>query len=187
MDKRCAPFRLLAPTVACLWLVGCAAQTVTSALPAAVALPKMTIDDTPGEPNRVAGSPTEVYSQIARGANSCWFAATGQLKATHIFHADAEPSSRGGAVEIAVHVRDDQNGKSWGMRVFRVSLTPAGEQTAIDVQNYKIPEETAALMRADVFHWAAGGTSCKLKPADVVVPPPKAKPATTKKRVPSKS
>lgn len=169
------------------WFAGCAAQTITSAIPAAVALPALPSISAPGEPALIAGTPTEVYAMIARGATSCWFAPTGQLKATHVFHADAEPPSRGGAVEIAIHVRDNDNSKTWGMRVFRINLTVAGEQTAIDVQNFKIQEETAALMRADAFHWATGGRDCRLKPLEAVPPPPPAKAAKVKRRVPIKS
>jgi hypothetical protein len=51
-------------------------------------------------------TPTEVYSLIARGALGCWFAANGPLKATHVFHADAAPPSRGGRAEILLYERD---------------------------------------------------------------------------------
>ncbi len=163
MSRRTDESSKLFAAISVLLLSGCAAQTITSALPAI---------DSPGEPTRVSGLPAEVYSLIARGATSCWFAAGGQLKATHIFHADVDPPARGGGVEIAIHERDIKGEKPWGVKAFRINLIGSGEQTNIVVENLKVPEPIAALMRADVFHWVTGGRDCKLKPVEIAAPPP---------------
>jgi hypothetical protein len=156
--------RYLALFLAVPMLGGCAAQTITAALPK--------VQPVAGEPSRIDASPPHVYGLIARGAMSCWFAATGQLKKSHIFHADVDPPTAGGAVEIAVHERDNTGPNAWGARVFKVALKLSGEQTIIDVENIKMPEAVAVPMRADVFHWAQGGRDCKLKPIEVAAAPP---------------
>jgi hypothetical protein len=137
-----------------------------------------TIDPTAGEPGRVSGPPSEIYRLIASGSARCWFAPRSPLKATHIFHADAEPPSKGGAVEVAVMVRDPAAPKPWGPRAFRVMLTADGSYTAIEVQNISMTAELAGQMRADVFHWAQNGQQCKVKPpAEEAGPPPPPKKA----------
>lgn len=141
-----------------------------------------TIDPTAGEPGRVSGPPSEIYRLIASGSARCWFAPRSALKATHIFHADAEPPAKGGAVEVAVLVRDVTAPKPWGPRAFRVLLTADGDYTSIDVQNLSMSAEVASQMRADVFHWAQNGQQCKLKPPpeEAGPPPPPSKAAKVK-------
>jgi len=53
---------------------------------------------------------------------ACWFAASGPLKETHIFHADAAPPSRGGDVEIVLHERDTSLRDQRGARALRIAL-----------------------------------------------------------------
>jgi hypothetical protein len=144
-----------------------------------------TIDPTAGEPGRVSGPPAEIYRRIASGSARCWFAPRSPLKTTHIFHADADPPAKGGAVEAAVMVRDPAAPKPWGPRAFRVMLTADGDYTAIEVQNLSMSAEVASLMRADVFHWAQNGQQCKLKPPpeEAGPPPPPAKAAKVKKKL----
>jgi hypothetical protein len=141
-----------------------------------------TIDSTAGEPGRVIGPPSEIYRLIASGSARCWFAPRSPLKSTHIFHADAEPPAKGGAVEVAVLVRDSTAPKPWGPRAFRVLLTADGDYTAIDVQNLSMAAEVSSQMRADVFHWAQNGQQCKLKPPpeEAGPPPPPVKAAKVK-------
>lgn len=170
-----------------------AAELSGCALPELAQLPKLpvaalttislpTIDPTAGEPGRVTGPPSEIYRRIAGGAARCWFAPRSPLKATHIFHADADSPSKGGAVEAAVMVRDLAAPKPWGPRAFRVLLSADGDYTGIDVQNISMATDVAALMRADVFHWAQNGAQCKLKPPpeEAGPPPPPTKAATSK-------
>jgi hypothetical protein len=169
--QRRLPAHLAASAIASM-LAGCATQTITSALPKA--------SPVDGEPSRIDAVPSTVYGRIAAGANACWFAATGQLKKSHIFHADVEPPSKGGAVEVAVHERDLAGQKPWGPKAFKVVLQASGEQSTIGVENLKMPEAAAVLMRADVFGWAQGGKDCRLKPLDPP-PAPAAKPVPKRK------
>jgi hypothetical protein len=165
-------------------LPGCSSLPELPKIPASaltnISLP--TIEATPGEPGRVSGPPAEIYRLIASGSARCWFAPRSPIKATHIFHADAEPPAKGGAVEVAVMVRDLAAPKPWGPRAFRVILKADGDFTAIDVQNLSMTAEVAAQMRADVFHWAQDGKNCKLKPPpeEAGPPPPPKKAAKVK-------
>lgn len=164
-----------AAALAGLLLGGCASQNITASLP--------TVSTLPGEPNRVMGATGDIYAAIASGANSCWFAVNGQIKKSHIFHADANPPTGGGAVEIAVLERDLTGPKPWGAKAFKVALAQSGDQTVLEVENLKMPEAIATTMRADVFHWAQGGRECKLKPHEPPAPPA----ATQKPKVKGKA
>jgi hypothetical protein len=166
-QRRCRP--ILVHFLVALCAGGCATQTLQSTLPKITAsLPKL--NDAPGEPSRIDADTQAVYARIAGGAKRCWFAPTGQLKSSHIFHADLEPPAKGGAAEISILERDLTGGKTWGTRTFKVVLTASAEQTVIEVENLKMAEPTVSLMRADVFHWAQGGVECTLKPIEVAAP-----------------
>lgn len=160
--------------------IGCAALAVLTAALSGCSGQNLSVtlaqSSVIGEPGRVSGTPLVVYGLIASGATNCWFAPTGQLKKTHVFHADADSPAKGGAAEIAVHERDVASGQTWGVRVFKIALKPASEQTDIEVENLKLAPAVSRLMRADVFDWAQGGKGCQFKPAEVEVraPPPAA-------------
>lgn len=154
-------------------LGGCAAETITSSLPKPAALA--------AEPTVVDGSPSDVYGRIASGALSCWFAVNGQLKKSHIFHADADPPAKGGAVEIAIHEREKDAPRPWGAKAYKIALAASSTHTTIEITNVKMPAEIAQQMRADVFGWAQGETTCRLKPEEVVPPPEP--PAKSKSKV----
>ncbi len=158
----------------------CATQSLTPTLE----IPKLP-SALAGEPGRFEGRSADIYGLIASGALTCWFAANGQLKKSHIFHADADPQAKGGAVEIAILERDLVGPKPWGPKAFKVALSQSGDQTTIEVDNLKMPEATAARMRADVFHWAQGGKDCQLKPTEVAAPSPA--PVVPKKKVRAKT
>jgi hypothetical protein len=164
-------FALLSPLAA--GAGACSTQNISETLTQTAAL---------GEPTRVSGTPLTVYGMIASGATNCWFAPTGQLKKSHVFHAEAESPVKGETAEIAVHERDVASGQTWGARVFKISLKPIGEQTEISVENLKLPPQIAGPMRADAFDWAQGGKGCRLKPAETPAPAPASakKPAKTK-------
>lgn len=173
--------RIAMSVVLFLGAAGCATQSLKST----IEMPKLpTMPSMPtavaGEPGRVDGPSSDIYGLIASGALTCWFAANGQLKKSHIFHADADPLAKGGAVEIAVMERDVAGPRPWGARAFKVALAQSGEQTTIEIENSKMPDAIAVLMRADVYHWAQGGKDCKLKPAEVVAAPPVPVPAKKK-------
>jgi hypothetical protein len=116
------------------------------------------------------GSPTEVYSLVARGALRCWFGADGPLKTTHIFHADAKPPAQGGAAEIVLHERD---GDQRGARAFRVAFSGEGS-VRVDTSSLKIPLPMAELMARDVEVWAKGGSGCLVRPEAPAAPSPPA-------------
>lgn len=137
-------------------LVGACANATAPALPS---LPEiaaaLSLND-----DEVVGSPTEVYSRLARGALSCWFGAKGALKANYIYHAEAEPASKGGKSEIVVHERDRTSENPKGLRVFRVVVEPKGKSASVAVENLQLPAPLAQSMDADVRRWAAGAIGC---------------------------
>lgn len=127
------------------------------------ALPKLTsslgADPLPLGPNE--DPPVDVYARVARGALKCWFGPEGSLKATHVFHGKADPSSAGGAAEIGVQTREA--GSDHGvLRAFAVLIKPLGEGSAIEVQNVRFSEADAVLMKADVVRWVAGEEGCSV-------------------------
>lgn len=111
----------------------------------------------------VAGAPTDVYALVARGALKCWFGADGPLRPTHVFHAEAESPTKGGAAEMVLHDRDESVRDKRGARAFRVSFSsaPAGARVAVSVP--RMEEQLARLMARDVFAWARGGTDCEVR------------------------
>lgn len=143
--------RSLAAALMALMTEACAGGPQLPALP-----------ELPGtnEPLRVSGPVSEVYMRLAHGATACWFGADGALKASHIFHAEVEPPSRGGTAEVTVHEIDRTQPSPWGRRAFRVQLVPADGATSIAVENFAMPEEVASRMRRDVFQWLQGKAAC---------------------------
>lgn len=104
--------------------------------------------------------PVDVYAKVARGALKCWFGPEGSLKATHVFHAKVDPPSAGGAAEIGVHTREA--GSTIGvLRAYAIAINPvSGGGSTIEVQNVRLPEKDAALMKADVARWVRGEEGC---------------------------
>lgn len=129
----------------------------------------LTVGAIGGEASSQPFPSAEIYSRIARGANTCWFGARGRLRKTHLLHADVDPSMNGGSVDMVVHERAVDQPKPWGYKAFRVILkesagfdgTPGAGGTAIAIENSRIPDAEAARMRAEVFQWAAGTEGCK--------------------------
>ncbi len=114
---------------------------------------------TAGAPQPV-GSATEVYTRVARGALTCWFGASGPLKGPYIYHADAEPPSKGGRAEIVIRTRDKEAADPRSLKAFRVGIQPGGQGTQIEVENVKIAEPLASRLTADVQRWAADQEGC---------------------------
>ena len=110
--------------------------------------------------DEVVGSPIDIYARVARGAMSCWFESSGPLKANYIYHAEAEPASKGGKSEIVIHERDRQSENPKGLQAFRVSIAPKGETATLSIENLKLPEPLARSMDNDVRRWAAGAIGC---------------------------
>lgn len=158
-------------------LTGCAGGNLTP--------PSLPSLGAPVDLARANGSPTEVYTRIAHGAVTCWFGATGTLKGTHLFYADAEPQDKGGTAEIAIHEREAALPKPWGRKVFRIALAPTpDERTAISVENIKLPDPLVAQMKADVFAWASEKQSCTAGEGGTgfYKPPPEPAPVAAKVR-----
>ena len=106
------------------------------------------------------GSPTDVYTRVARGALTCWFGASGPLKGPYIYHADAEPPSKGGRAEIDIRNRDATAADPRSLKAFRVGISPSSDGTHVDVENATIPEPLATRLGADAHRWAAGEEGC---------------------------
>jgi hypothetical protein len=117
---------------------------------------------TSGETEAPAGSATELYTRIARGAVGCWFAANGPLKKDYIYHAEADAPSRGGKAEIVIHVRDPSQPNPRGAKAYKVAIDPKDETSAkLATENLKMPEPMAAAMTADIDRWSKGEQGCK--------------------------
>jgi hypothetical protein len=109
---------------------------------------------------RIVGTPTELYTRLARGALTCWFGAAGPLKGTYIYHADAEPASKGGRSEIVIFANDTTAADPRALRAFRIGISTAEEKTKLEVENIKMPEPLASRLEADVSRWAADQEGC---------------------------
>ena len=109
---------------------------------------------------RASNSPTELYARIGRGAMACWFGANGPLKLGYIFHAEAEPASRGGKAEIVIHARELGQPNPRGPKAYRVNIVPVGETASVQPENLRMPEAVGAAMTADVERWSKGESAC---------------------------
>jgi hypothetical protein len=109
----------------------------------------------------VVGTPTEIYTRVARGVLTCWFGAEGPLKSQYIYHADAEPASRGGRSEIKIMTRDTTTADDpRALRAYRVLIQPSGNQAKIEVENTRLPEPLALRLKSDVERWARDEPGC---------------------------
>lgn len=142
---------------------GCGGGVATSSLglSAAVELPSLSkLPSLPAARGYVAAAPTEAYALVARGATSCWFGAGGPLKISHIFHAEADPPSNGGRVEIALLERDMAAQTPRGPKAYRIGFGGEGNGTRIEYTNHKLPDALAAGIEADVHRFAGGDLTC---------------------------
>lgn len=112
----------------------------------------------------VVGTPTELYTRIARGALNCWFGATGPLKGRYIYHADAKPASQGGGSVIVIRERDLTADDPRSLRAFRVKITPGSSVAKLDIENSRIAKPLAERMTKDVRRWAADDVGCHPAP-----------------------
>lgn len=108
----------------------------------------------------VVGTPTEVYTRIARGALTCWFGADGPLKARYIYHAEAEPASKGGRSEIKIMTRDHAAEDPRALRAYRVTILPSEGRTKVEVENTRLAEPLAARLKVDVERWSKDDGGC---------------------------
>jgi hypothetical protein len=108
----------------------------------------------------VVGTSTEVYTRIARGVLTCWFGAEGPLKASYIYHAEAEPASKGGNSEIKIMTRDVDADDPRALRAYRILIAPSESKTKVEVENVKLPEPLAARLKQDVERWSRDEPGC---------------------------
>jgi hypothetical protein len=134
------------------------ASLVSSSVDAIAKLPMPKLE---GEPS---GSPMELYIRIGRGAGVCWFGTHGPLKSSYIFHAEAEPDSRGGRSEILIHEKDLSMPNPRGARALRVQIIPTGETASLDIENLRFSPEVGQAMIGDVRRWARNDLTCSGKP-----------------------
>ena len=106
------------------------------------------------------GTPTEIYTRVARGILTCWFGPNGPLKPDYIYHADANPPSKGGASTIDIRTRDATTKDPRSLRAWRVVIEPAPEGPALSVENVKLPNHWADRLGSDVQRWAAAEDGC---------------------------
>ena len=174
-------------------LAGCSGSTPSLTNVAAVPdLAAVTPKLAPADAPRPVGAPTEIYTRIARGILTCWFGPGGPMKPTYIYHADAEPPSKGGASVISIHLRDREATDPRSIRAWKLAVVPAPEGTTVDIENFKLPPEIAEPLTRDARRWAAGEEECSdgpsaaaaaksqelpAAPAAVAVKKPAAKPA----------
>lgn len=170
-----ALFRRALPVAAAFALGACAGgalDTGSLALPS-VTLPKLELPkvdiskielpkvELPEAALPVVGTPTEVYTRVARGAVNCWFGASGPLKGRYIYHASAESPARGGRAEISVHERDETSKDPRGGRALKIFIAAEGEATKVSYENNRIPADLSDAMRRDVDRWAADKMGCQ--------------------------
>jgi hypothetical protein len=124
-----------------------------------------------------SGSSIEVYAQLARGMMACWLGASGPLKQSHIYNADAQPAAAGGSAEIVLHERDATLRDQRGVRAFRVQISPDPAGALVAVASLKMGPRHASAMMRDVAVWAKGGSGCEL---GALFPPPAPPPAAAK-------
>ncbi len=149
---------LIASAIVGVGLSGCASDAPSAGdlLPSADSLSSLP----PLSGTLVVGTPTEVYTRVARGVLTCWFGASGPLKGRYIYHAQADPPSKGGRAQIAIHTKDKKAKDPRSIRAFRVVIAPGAERTTVDIENYKFDRALAMRFRSDIGRWAGKKEGC---------------------------
>lgn len=129
---------------------------------------------------QIIGTPTELYTRIARGALTCWFGASGPLRGAYMYHADADPPSQGGKSEITIRIKDLTATDPRSLRAYRVMIAPGETGSILEVENTKVPEPLATSLTADVRRWAGDEEGCSAAPATAAWTADQAPPAATK-------
>ncbi len=127
-------------------------------------LPKTMSTFAPTAYKAPVGSATEVYTRVARGVLTCWMGAHGSLKGTHLFQAEAEPRTKGGAAQINIHERIKGSPNKRGRKAFSVSITPVSEGASVTSENIAFPKAQGESMRGDIDRWAAAEEGCLKTP-----------------------
>lgn len=142
-----------APSPAALSLpaVKMPALTVPSVSMPDVKMPKIEMPKMVGP---VVGSPTDVYTRVARGALLCWFGGNGPLKGKYLYHAEADPPSRGGKADIAIHAIDPSAQNPRAGRVYHITIEAEGERAKMTAENLRLPDDLARRLWYDAHRWA---------------------------------
>lgn len=148
---------------------------------AQTALPSISLPELGGtaSPPPIRGTPTDVYTRVARGAVTCWFGADGPLKKSYVYHAVAKPPSKGGQARILIHKRDNALRDKRGARAYAIDIVPDGKTAELVFQNATMGEPRGTDMAKDAQRWAAGIEGCI---ADPVASGWDAQPKTKSKR-----
>lgn len=184
------PLMLRAPPITALAICA-AASAGCSSVPDLIVgtLPTAPVTQTARGPTLHDEPPAELYVRIARGANSCWFGRDGTLKATHLFHADVEPSHKGAGAEIIIFERDQNalSGNPRALRALRIVISRSGSRSEVDAQPLRIPADVGSQLVDDVHRWAGGDNSCvSPAPAGALAPVTAGKGSSTPAATPAK-
>ena len=105
------------------------------------------------------GTPILLYSHIARNIKQCWLKQPKPLLDKHVFYATATPNAAGGQAVITLNELT-KDGKK-GLTAFKVEFLPLdGGKTNVRVDNYRMPEDLAKRLKANVRFWSSGRVSC---------------------------
>lgn len=108
----------------------------------------------------VVGSPTDVYTRLARGVLTCWFGADGPLKKSYIYHAQADPASKGGNSRIRIMTRDHEADDPRALRAYMIQISPGDGRTKVEVENRRLPNHLADALKKDIERWVMGEEGC---------------------------
>lgn len=156
--------------IGALVLTGCASNVTVdqdAKEAAQTEFPDLSLPDLGAASQPIRGTPTEVYTRIARGAVTCWFGAHGPLKKSHIYHAIAKPPSQGGKARILIHKRDNKMRDKRGARAFAIDIVPTGKSAKLEIQNALMGEPRGTDMAKDARRWASGNAGCTPEPVAV--------------------
>ena len=137
-------------------------EIVTSANKALSALPKPDLDlsKLSNDYRPPVGTPTAIYTRIARGALTCWLGAHGPLNKTHKFYANAEPAHRGGGSRIVIYEIPNDPQRKLGDRAYSIIIDPDGASGRVRTENTRLSKKLAAEFDDDVMRWAANKQGC---------------------------
>jgi hypothetical protein len=173
--RPCLALVPLAPAaLAATLLAGCAGSNFKLPLLPASAIPSEASSSLPPSGPQesaltVPGTPTGVFAQVARGALGCWLAADGPLKPSHVYRAEADPPSQGGAAEIVLYERDVSVRDQRGPQAYRIAFRSEIGGVRVVATALKFEPPKAQAMARDVETWAKGSQGCQLR---TVMPPP---------------
>lgn len=106
------------------------------------------------------GSPTDIYTRIARGMLTCWLGGYGRLRSRYMFQAEAQPEHMGGVSKVTIHERIPNSPNQPGRVTFLVTIEPLGETATVSVENRHMSPVIGDSLSQDVYRWAAGDEGC---------------------------